>query len=80
MSSHTNGYILLKKHYGMNKIIAIAILALLVIPLVLVEVQAGGGDEHYYDHGEDNEASIGPGIPPEDGMVRLEPRTRNKDN
>ena len=64
----------------MNKLIAIALVALLVILFFIAEVQAGGGDEHYYDHGEDNEASIGPGIPPEDGMVRLEPRTRNKDN
>ena len=58
------------------KIVVLAALALMV-------VFCGGavgdalGDENYNDNS--NEYSDGPGVPPEDGMSREEPRTRNKD-
>jgi hypothetical protein len=62
----------------MKKLIAVAVIAMLALTICVgagaASVQA---DEEYEDHSQ--EISQGPGEPPEDGMAREEPRTRNKD-
>ena len=62
----------------MKHVIASALLAVMMLSLVggivAEDVEA---DENYEDHS--NEYSPGDGEPPEDGMQREEPRTRNKD-
>ncbi|RZN48559.1 hypothetical protein EF808_02960 [archaeon] len=63
----------------MKKTLAIAIITMMALTLckgaVISDVQC---DEEYNNHS--NEISPGPGDPPEDGMSREEPRTRNKDS
>lgn len=62
----------------MKKALAIALIAMVALTLcsgaVVSDVSC---DEEYNDHSK--EISSGPGEPPEDGMARDEPRTRNKD-
>ena len=62
----------------MKNVIAIVVLAVVMLSLfsgiVAEEVEA---DENYNDHSQ--EISPGPGESPDDGMDRVEPRTRNKD-
>ena len=63
----------------MKKAIAIVLISLVALTLFCGAVTAdGGGDENYNDHSQ--EISQGPGEPPDDGMAREEPRTRNKDS
>ena len=62
----------------MNKIVGIAILLVLCVSMFGGILTATvSADENYNDYSQEN--SDGPGVPPEDGMARDEPRTRFKD-
>ncbi len=61
----------------MNKVLAIAIVAMVALTLCTAAVTDVSADEEYNDHSQ--EISEGPGVPPDVGMARDEPRTRNKD-
>ena len=62
----------------MRKLVAFAILVLVVTSMFgAVLTTTVLADENYNDYSQEH--SDGPGVPPEDGMARDEPRTRFKD-
>jgi hypothetical protein len=63
----------------MKKAICVALLCMVVLSVFCgVIMSTVSADENYNDIS--NEYSDGPGEPPEDGMLREEPRTRFKDD
>jgi hypothetical protein len=62
----------------MKKHISIALLCMVILAVFSgIMMSTVSADENYNDIS--NEYSDGPGEPPEDGMLREEPRTRFKD-